>query len=169
MNHEANQQIMRHSDAWLGRNEVKKLGLRLFAANTVLFPKRGGAIATNKKRRLESPGCADLNVMGIKPDETIALYFFAWFDGINLATLSDGSNVPQINHKDIEPLVMPLPPLVEQHRIVAEIDRRLSLVREVETEVDANLSRADIFRKVLLARAFEGRLPRAEDYLCQAS
>jgi type I restriction enzyme S subunit len=56
-------------------------------------------------------------------------------------------------------LVLPLPPLDEQHRIVAEVDRRLSIVREVEAEVDANLKRAQALRQAVLARAFAA--PRA--------
>ncbi|MCP5289135.1 MAG: restriction endonuclease subunit S [Burkholderiaceae bacterium] len=51
-------------------------------------------------------------------------------------------------------LVLPLPPLGEQARIVAEVDRRLSIVREVEAEVDANLKRAQALRQAVLARAF---------------
>lgn len=41
-------------------------------------------------------------------------------------------------------LVWPMiaPPLRVQVSIVAEVDRRLSIVREVEAEVDANLKRA---------------------------
>lgn len=51
-------------------------------------------------------------------------------------------------------LVLPLPPLDEQYRIVAEVDRRLSIVREVEAEVEANLKRAQALRQAVLARAF---------------
>ena len=65
-------------------------------------------------------------------------------------------------------LVLPLPPLDEQRRIVAEVDRRLSIVREVEAEVDANLKRAQALRQSVLERAFssgvrsrEGDEPRA--------
>ena len=154
MNHEDNQQKMHHADAWLSREDVARFGLRVFPQKTMLFPKRGGAISTNKKRLLDSPGCADLNVMGLIPFADVAPYFFAWFEGVDLGNLSDGSNVPQINHKDIEPLTLPLPPLAEQHRIVAEVDRRLSIVREVEAEVDANLKRAQALRQAVLGRAF---------------
>lgn len=162
MNHDENQHVMRHADAWLSVSEVRGLGLRLFQPNTVLFPKRGGAIATNKKRLLESPGCADLNVMGITPDHNIASYFFTWFDGVDLGGLSDGSNVPQINHKDIEPLVVPLPPLAEQQAIVPEVDRRLSVIDELEAVVQANLTRADRLRQSVLQLAFSGRLKVTE-------
>jgi type I restriction enzyme S subunit len=49
-----------------------------------------------------------------------------------------------------------VPPLPEQHRIVAEVDRRLSFVREVEAAVDANLKRAQVLRQAVLAKAFGG-------------
>lgn len=42
----------------------------------------------------------------------------------------------------------------EQARIVAEVERRLSLVRGVEAEVDTNLKRAQALRQATLAKAF---------------
>ncbi|MBE7420746.1 MAG: restriction endonuclease subunit S [Ideonella sp.] len=47
-----------------------------------------------------------------------------------------------------------VPDLMTQQNIVAEVDRRLSIVREVEAEVDANLKRAQALRQAVLARAF---------------
>ena len=61
-----------------------------------------------------------------------------------------------INIETLKALPIPVPPIVEQHRIVAEADRRLSIVREVEVEVDANLKRAQTLRQAVLARAFAG-------------
>jgi type I restriction enzyme S subunit len=92
--------------------------------------------------------------MGLTPFDEIAPYFFLWFDSIDLAKLSDGSNIPQINNKDIVPLIVPLPPLAEQVRIVAEVDRHLSIIREVEAEVDTNLQRSESLRQVTLAKKF---------------
>lgn len=51
-------------------------------------------------------------------------------------------------------LPIPVPPLAEQARIVAEVDRHLSIIREVEAEVDANLQRAQALRQATLAKAF---------------
>ncbi|PZO17547.1 MAG: hypothetical protein DCF26_09625 [Burkholderiales bacterium] len=154
MNHESNQHSMTHADAWLTHQQVENLGLRVFPPQTVIFPKRGGAIATNKKRLLSSFCACDLNVMGITPFDEVAPYFFLWFESIDLAKLSDGSNIPQINNKDIAPLIVPLPPHAEQARIAAEVDRHLSIIREVEGEVDTNLKRAQALRQATLAKSF---------------
>jgi type I restriction enzyme S subunit len=51
------------------------------------------------------------------------------------------------------------PPPDEQARIVAEVDRRLSIVLEVEAAVDVNLKRAQGLRRSVLQRAFTGRRP----------
>jgi type I restriction enzyme S subunit len=47
-----------------------------------------------------------------------------------------------------------LPDLVTQERIVGEVDRRLSIVREVAAEVDANFKRAQALRQAALVKSF---------------
>jgi len=54
-------------------------------------------------------------------------------------------------------IALPVPPLAEQHRIVAEVDRLLSIAREVEAEVDTNLKRAQALRQAILSAAFSNR------------
>ena len=70
------------------------------------------------------------------------------------------TNLASINLTKLSAFPVPLPPVAEQHRIVAEVDRRLSLLRETEAQVDANLLRAERLRQSILARAFseEGHL-----------
>jgi type I restriction enzyme S subunit len=55
-------------------------------------------------------------------------------------------------------ITVPLPSTPEQNRIVAEVDRRLSLLRVTEAQVDANLQRAERLRQSILNRAFSGGL-----------
>ena len=58
----------------------------------------------------------------------------------------------------IRQLTFALPPEAEQDRIVAEVDRRLSLLREIEAQVDVNLRRAERLRQSILQQAFAGGL-----------
>jgi type I restriction enzyme S subunit len=55
-------------------------------------------------------------------------------------------------------LCIALPPLAEQERIVAEVERRLSVVDELEAVVNANLQRSTRLRQSILQRAFTGCL-----------
>jgi type I restriction enzyme S subunit len=59
---------------------------------------------------------------------------------------------------ELKTLPVALPPFAEQQRIVAEVERRLSVVAEVEAAVAANLKRAERLRQAILKRAFEGKL-----------
>ncbi|NMM10462.1 MAG: hypothetical protein HHJ16_09330 [Polaromonas sp.] len=65
-----------------------------------------------------------------------------------------GSTVAHINVGDVKRFAIPVPPLKEQHRILAEVDRRLSLIRGVEVEVDSNLTRAKSLRQTVLMKCF---------------
>jgi type I restriction enzyme, S subunit len=51
-----------------------------------------------------------------------------------------------------------LPPLAEQQRIVAEVERRLSVAAAAEAAVAATLTRSGRLRQTILQRAFSGRL-----------
>jgi type I restriction enzyme S subunit len=66
------------------------------------------------------------------------------------------AGIYKIAQPQVASISLPLPPPSECERIVAEVDRRLSIVREVEAEVDANLKRAQALRQAVLTRAFAG-------------
>lgn len=63
-----------------------------------------------------------------------------------------------ISGVDLKGLPIPLAPLAEQTRIVAEVERRLSVVEELEAVVTANLHRASRLRQSVLQKAFRGEL-----------
>ena len=75
----------------------------------------------------------------------------------SLRQVNQGAAQPNLNTTIIKAMPVPLPPLAEQPRILAEVDRHLSIVREVEAEVDNNLKRAQALRQVKLAEAFSSR------------
>lgn len=79
--------------------------------------------------------------------------FRRFVDGLNT-----GSLIQHMFTSQLPEFCLPLPPLAEQHRIVAEVERRLSVIDELETMVEANLKRAERLRQAILKRAFEGEL-----------
>jgi type I restriction enzyme S subunit len=58
----------------------------------------------------------------------------------------------------IKVLVFPMPPIAEQQRIVAEAERQLSFIEELDGVVAANLKRAERLRQSILHSAFTGKL-----------
>jgi type I restriction enzyme S subunit len=79
--------------------------------------------------------------------------FRRFVDGLNT-----GSLIQHMFTSQLADFVIPLPSLDEQHHIVAEIERRLSVIEELEAIVEANLTRANRLRQSILAYAFSGRL-----------
>ena len=61
-----------------------------------------------------------------------------------------------VNGTKLQALAVPVPPIAEQQRIVAEIERCLSIVLRVEVQLEANMKRAKRFREALLAATFDG-------------
>ncbi len=78
----------------------------------------------------------------------------SWFEEHGKQT----TNLASINLTRLGLLPVPLPPLAEQQRIVAEVERRLSIADEVAASVGFALARAARLRQSILKRAFEGKL-----------
>ena len=51
-----------------------------------------------------------------------------------------------------------IPPLCEQRRIVAEVERRLSIIQQAEATVYASLKRVERLRQSILKQASSGQL-----------
>ena len=63
-----------------------------------------------------------------------------------------------VSGTDVKQMPVPLPPLADQRRIVAEVERRLSVIQQTEAAVEASRQRADRLRQSILKRAFAGEL-----------
>lgn len=67
-----------------------------------------------------------------------------------------GVAITRLTLNKLKASVIAIPPISEQARIIAEVDRRVSLVRETESQSDANLQRSERLRQSILAKAFAG-------------
>lgn len=73
-------------------------------------------------------------------------------------TLASGGVQPNLNAGLIKDMVLALPPVEEQQRIVVEVERQFSFIEGCERAVDAGLARSAALRRSILKVAFEGRL-----------
>ncbi len=129
----------------------KTAGKGIFPVGSVIFPKRGGAIGTNKKRLTQIPICADLNIMGVIPGANIMpQYLLSYFDMIDLGKLDNGSSVPQLNNKDIAPLKILLPPLSLQEQFAAFVEQ----VEKAKSSVKQSLEKLETLKKSLMQEYF---------------
>ena len=101
---------------------------------------------------------ARLNQTFINPK--IAVYALAALPAVRKQVFGNvrGVTRPGFNTGLLESILIPVPPLVEQTRIVAEVERRLSVVEGLESVVTANLQRATRLRQSILQKAFTGEI-----------
>ena len=134
---------------------------QIIPKGSTIFPKRGGAILTNKKRYVEvSRIIADLNVMGIIPKQEYidGWYGYYWMLSIDLREINNGSNVPQINNKDMVKLLVPTPSINEQKKIVSVLKQWFLKETQAKEAAEQVTSQIDTMKKAILARAFRGEL-----------
>lgn len=98
-------------------------GIRVFQPGTVVFPKRGASIFLNKIGILAHPAALDPNLMALEPrTEKVSAEYLMWFyRGIGLWRFADTTSVPQLNHKHLNPVPVPVPSIEEQDEICARI------------------------------------------------
>ena len=153
------------------------LRARAYPPGTIIFPKIGGAIATNKKRVLSVDAVFDNNIIGVIPDKERLLvkWCFYYLSTVNLMDLAKIGPVPSIRQSVVLELPIPIPypedlarSLAEQHRIVMRLEALLGEVREMsalQAEIEADVGRlmeavlAEVFApKVMQAWQFEAAL-----------
>ncbi|MFT4397319.1 restriction endonuclease subunit S [Gordonia lacunae] len=144
---------------YLSDRAITSLGVKVRPAGTIVFPKRGGAIATNKKRILAKPSAYDLNTGGVTPHDTILPdYLWHWFESIDLGSISDGSNVPQINRRQLDALALPVPPVTVQQETIRRLDSAIEGLTVASRSLSTGATRSKALRRSILDAAFRGEL-----------
>lgn len=106
---------------------------------TIIFPKRGASIFTNKIAIIGKSGYMDTNLMALEIiDETKVNneYFYYLLFNRGLVEFADTSAIPQINNKHIEPLEVSLPPLNEQQKIAEILSTVDEQIENIEQLID---------------------------------
>ena len=96
---------------------------KIYKKGTIVFPKNGAAISTNKKRILGQDSVVDLNTAGFVANELLLIeFFYRFIQHIDFKRFVRRGAVPTLDMKELKESSIPVPPLAEQQRIVAELD-----------------------------------------------
>src|SRR5712664_1330241 len=145
MNIKGNELAMIHENNSVTENVRKTLGAFLFPRGSVIFPKIGGAIATNKKRQTTRDCCVDNNVMGVIPlpgkiDSYFLYYFLLRHD---LSEFANKAHLPSIKKTVVEDWPISLPRAIsEQKRIVGILDEAFDGIATAKANAEKNLQNA---------------------------
>ncbi|MBC8318116.1 MAG: restriction endonuclease subunit S, partial [Desulfobulbaceae bacterium] len=111
---------------------------------------------------LKFDSCFPDSVVGflIADDEVTTRYveYFIRTAKEKLERFAPATAQKNINLEVLKAVAIPLPPYAEQIQIITEVDRHLSIIREITSTIDTNLIRAEHLRQSILSQAFSGNL-----------
>lgn len=121
MNTCENNKFMIKAENTISKETSNKIKAKIHPKNTVIFPKVGAALLTNKRRITTKDSIFDNNIMGLIATEEIDYLFLYYFmSSIDLGKYVQTGAIPSVNNTIIENIMVQLPPMVEQQKI-AEI------------------------------------------------
>lgn len=136
MNHLENHKYLTYTTLYLEN------GCKTYPKHTIVFPKNGAAIATNKKRLLGQDSVVDLNTGGVIANDKIVFYEYLYLFLLNLdfRLFTRRGAVPTLDIAELKKQTIPVPPLPVQEQIVSELDLLSGIIekkREQLKEFDA--------------------------------
>ena len=129
MTREGNEVWVETSESMVSRNTATKLGAFVFPPGSIIFPKVGGALLTNKRRILRHASCIDNNIMGCVVRRLDLDYAFVLLKQVDLGRLAKPGPVPAIGEGDVREIRVASPPRVEQAAIARYLDHADRKVR----------------------------------------
>lgn len=153
------------ADTRLAREHVSRLKGAVVATGSVVFPRVGAAVLTEKKRVLDVEGAVDENHLVLTPKEGVSSEcLLAAVESIRLSELVQTGAVPSLNMGLIRKAQIPW-----SARSSAQLDSALGKVREEVRKLRAEFSRLRAFRSALLSSLLnqEIEIPEAYDALLE--
>lgn len=133
MNNVGNEKFIFHTNNTITEEVAKKLKANIHSEGTVIFPKIGGAIATNKRRILVKPTAIDNNCLGITPKNGVTTdWLYLILSAIDFSKYQAGTSVPALAQGVLQEIQVMLPSVAEQHRIVTKVDELMALCDQLE-------------------------------------
>jgi type I restriction enzyme S subunit len=99
-----------------------------------------------------------VHILRGKPDQLLNHLLYHWLVTCDLRPFLTGATRPKLTQGAMRSILIPLPPLAEQRRIVAHLEavqERLKALKEAQAATEAELKRLE---QAILEKAFRGEL-----------
>lgn len=135
MNNVGNEKFILHTNNTITEEVAKELKANIHPEGTVIFPKIGGAIATNKRRILVKPTAIDNNCLGITPKNGVTTdWLYLILSAIDFSKYQAGTSVPALAQGVLQEIPVMLPTESEQESVVAKVDELMALCDQLEQQ-----------------------------------
>ncbi|KXQ53387.1 restriction endonuclease [Escherichia coli] len=116
---------MFHAGNYIDKDILENLKAKTIPKGTIVFAKIGEAIKQNFRAVTSVEMVIDNNVMGLVPDNNIVdtNYLFYFMRSLDLYQFCGATTIPALRKSMLENIQIPLPPLSEQKRIAAILDK----------------------------------------------
>lgn len=142
---------MKKADNYISEETAKKLKCKPAPKGTIIFPKVGATMGTNKKRILTTASCYDNNIMGLIANGIEQSYLYYLISRITLLDFANGTGaVPSLDKNRMENYLVPVPPIEVQKEIVRILDNFTNLTAELTAELTARQKQYEFYRDTLL-------------------
>lgn len=139
--------------------ELGRAASRFIEAGTLLLTNSGVTLGVPKITLLG--GCInDGSVALLQVEQRLQLYLYYYLrtQTERLRTINQGAAQPNLNTGIVKAIHVPLPPAVEQQRIIDAIEEWLRVSDASRMTVAVTLGRCQRLRQAILKWAFEGKL-----------
>ena len=144
MNLIGNERIMKTWNNSVTNDIAERLGASVFRTGTIIFPKVGGALLTNKRRVVERPCCIDNNLMGCTVYRGDSRFALLLLENIDFGKIAKPGPVPAISESEVRDIRAVMPPIAEQTAIVRYLDRATA---DIDTAIDKAQRQIDLLRE----------------------
>lgn len=125
-------------DNYIDDDIVKEIKGFILPPQTVVFAKIGEALRLNRRAITQNYCLIDNNAMGIKANNDVldTLYFYYFMCNVDLQHYCESTTVPSVRKTRIAEIDIPLPPLDEQRKIAAVLDKVSDLIAKRRQQLD---------------------------------
>lgn len=126
-----------HAGNYIDKDILGNLKAKTIPKGTIVFAKIGEAIKQNFRAVTTVEMVIDNNVMGLVPDNSLVdtNYLFYFMRSLDLYQFSGATTIPALRKSMLENIQIPLPPLSEQKRIAAILDKADSIRQKREQAI----------------------------------